>query len=1122
MDVRSSLQEALKASGEGQRALLARLSSALAQDHQLQQALFGDIAQVVAEGREAQSVAWAASEVELALRPQQARQQLAAKSIGAIGRLLASSDHSLEKVGLECFANSYPTLFRNACDESDQRAWASVIELKTSALRLWRTGGTGAKTGAIKVIQRIIQTQTRGPADPRRQRTAEPNLAQVRTNHPFLRVNVLEDEANKLVEESITALFTCAIPDVVSALATSLTSLVKARPAFTQLVVTALTNWSPGALASLPNHQVRSVEKAVRVSVVHLHKNTPPALFEPYNQPVTEFLQRQSHRMDLAATEAKQQRERKRQLLTDDITESVKRRRIEDPTPVASSSSSTAAVAATADEMAAGAAFESIADANNTPHAFRSIDVTSLPLQTVVELLVATLQGQSDTSLAARIADARRAFAVEEAPLRRETVKAEPVDQLKVDVGPEVDDEVLHMAPPVIEKDENMDDDEDSSLPSAFPFQTSSSSPTSDLLVAPSSLSGSARTFLIESAVRRICAAGTEGAAPAVWVPLVSRLITRGLRPEFGEDDEEASERREILRKVIYEFVVEDMQSRLDFARLWLNEEWYVDPNKDEEPPQGRLYDRWLRRLLEHILQHSSNKDKAFTQFIVDLPAIPNEEIGRFGEMCTNPEQVQLGFAALRDLAVMRPPVRQAALDVLLSLTTHPDKLTRNAAINTVKRWVPDVASLSTKVLAFSTTLLDRLATAPPPPPPPKPELAPDDMAESDDEAEEEVKPRPDALVRDGEVIDGLPPAETVGAVVQHVELFFALSVKHPDLLDHLFERYSTYQPFAQESIHELITPLIKTLGVASPKLLTLIASCPLGSEPLVLRVLTILADKSRLPKPVVQAVRALATKREGNLNPRFLVLVIGECEKQEMFRYIPKIVTLLNNSPEEKLVVRSAFLSVLAPASLSFSATANAVRQRHELLTPVELMLLLHTSEKEMGLKQTIEAIGICFSMADGFRPEILAAFMTQVVDEPVIPVLFLRTVIQAVTTYKTLQPFVSTTLLTRLIAKKVWTTAPLWEGFIRLSKTIQPHSFGALLQLPKEQLLDVVTKQPTLREPLREYAVKKAGNSKAGKNSMAETLAVLGEVVEPVVAEPVAAPDGPGDAMAVDTAVA
>lgn len=78
---------------------------------------------------------------------------------------------------------------------------------------------------------------------------------------------------------------------------------------------------------------------------------------------------------------------------------------------------------------------------------------------------------------------------------------------------------------------------------------------------------------------------------------------------------------------------------------------------------------------------------------------------------------------------------------------------------------------------------------------------------------------------------------------------------------------------------------------------------------------------------------------------------------------------------------------------------------------------------------------------------------------------------VIQAVTTYKTLQPFVSATLLPRLISKKVWETGPLWEGFIRCAKVIAPHSFAALLLLPKEQLQDVVEKQPAMREPLREY---------------------------------------------------
>ncbi len=46
------------------------------------------------------------------------------------------------------------------------------------------------------------------------------------------------------------------------------------------------------------------------------------------------------------------------------------------------------------------------------------------------------------------------------------------------------------------------------------------------------------------------------------------------------------------------------------------------------------------------------------------------------------------------------------------------------------------------------------------------------------------------------------------------------------------------------------------------------------------------------------------------------------------------------------------------------------------------------------LGLTLLRAAIGICFSMTDVFRSEILAVVMNQIVDEPVLPVLFLRTV--------------------------------------------------------------------------------------------------------------------------------
>lgn len=56
--------------------------------------------------------------------------------------------------------------------------------------------------------------------------------------------------------------------------------------------------------------------------------------------------------------------------------------------------------------------------------------------------------------------------------------------------------------------------------------------------------------------------------------------------------------------------------------------------------------------------------------------------------------------------------------------------------------------------------------------------------------------------------------------------------------------------------------------------------------------------------------------------------------------------------------------------------------------------MVLLHNSEKEIGVKSAIEAIGVCFSMSEVYRSEILAVVMQQISDEPVLPVLFMRTV--------------------------------------------------------------------------------------------------------------------------------
>jgi hypothetical protein len=55
----------------------------------------------------------------------------------------------------------------NRCSTNDPETWEQIDGLKTLAVGIWRNGTTGGKIAAVKVIQRLIQTQTMGSADPR-------------------------------------------------------------------------------------------------------------------------------------------------------------------------------------------------------------------------------------------------------------------------------------------------------------------------------------------------------------------------------------------------------------------------------------------------------------------------------------------------------------------------------------------------------------------------------------------------------------------------------------------------------------------------------------------------------------------------------------------------------------------------------------------------------------------------------------------------------------------------------------------------------------------------------------------------------------------------------------------
>ena len=96
----------------------------------------------------------------------------------------------------------------------------------------------------------------------------------------------------------------------------------------------------------------------------------------------------------------------------------------------------------------------------------------------------------------------------------------------------------------------------------------------------------------------------------------------------------------------------------------------------------------------------------------------------------------------------------------------------------------------------------------------------------------------------------------------------------------------------------------------------------------------------------------------------------------------------------------------------------------------------------------------------------------MQKMVEMTPLPILFMRTVIQAETVAPGLREF-TLGILRALCRRRVWTMDPkLWEGFMRCAKRATPRSFPVLCELPAAKLAEVVAKFPAMREPMRAYA--------------------------------------------------
>lgn len=186
----------------------------------------------------------------------------------------------------------------------------------------------------------------------------------------------LEAEGQKLLETLARMLYSSQDVVLLTALLNSWVNLVKQRPSTFPYVVNTLRNWTPTSLATLPASSIKSVEKAVRILLVHLSR-LPSS--NQYLGQINEALALQGVRLDKAAAEEKKRKSENRKRPASNSTEPTDYKRVKieiesTPTPVATS-----------------AAFLS------------SFDFTSLPAQLITNLVVANLEAFTEQQLIAMV-----------------------------------------------------------------------------------------------------------------------------------------------------------------------------------------------------------------------------------------------------------------------------------------------------------------------------------------------------------------------------------------------------------------------------------------------------------------------------------------------------------------------------------------------------------------------------------------------------------------------------------------------------------------------------------------------------------------------------------------------
>lgn len=618
--------------------------------------------------------------------------------------------------------------------------------------------------------------------------------------------------------------------------------------------------------------------------------------------------------------------------------------------------------------------------------------------------------------------------------------------------------------------------------------------PPSGFLVVPplvnlteeqqASLNRSAFERIVE-AYRQVSSAGGCELRVAVLTRLVDQCDAdydiRGLLQTHILSDYQNYKGHELTLHVLYQLFGEMVSQQKDIS---------------SSSEATTTYERFLLTVAQTLRDSLPASDKSLSRLLGEVPFLPHTAIkiledlcyaGRFdrdGKEVLSGDRVTQGLSAVWSLILLRPTARDICLEIALQSAVHSIDEVRAKAIRLVANKLYPLSYLSQNIEEFATkrllSVVDGLQIG-------------DgmDIDESRVSAKEDgslhnltngvpkIRQASGMTVVNASGKDRLGSAQSAlnvsfAEALRCVQLYFALCTKKHALLQQIFSAYKKAPKAAKQAVQRQIPILIRTIR-SSPELLCIISNPPEGSENLLMQVLQILTDGTCAPPELITTVKRLYETKLKDAG--VLIPILSSLTKDEVLPIFPKLVDL----PLEK------FQAALARILQGSAHTGPS-------LTPAEVLIAIHGIDPErdgIQLKKITDACSTCFEQRAVFTQQVLAKVLNQLVEQTPLPLLFMRTVIQAIGAFPALVDFVME-ILSRLVNKQIWRLPKLWVGFLKCAYQTMPHSFHVLLQLPAAQLENAFNKNPALRVPLVAHASQPNIRSSLPRS----TLVVLGLV--------------------------